>query len=212
MREIEDFTLIGKTVLRREDSYLLRGKAQFLDDLPEPKNLIHIAFVTSPYARADILSIDAAAALALPGVIGVLTGKDLVDDIKTFAPVIELDGYRDVRRPVVAVNRVNFVGETVAIILAETPYVAQDALDLVEVDYDPLPSVAEINEALKPEAPVLHQHLGDNLIFKSGFETDAFDARFAEGDVVLEEEFRTCLLYTSPSPRDGLLSRMPSSA
>ena len=77
MREIEDFTLIGKTVLRREDSYLLRGKAQFLDDLPEPKNLIHIAFVTSPYARADILSIDAAAALALPGVIGVLTGKDL---------------------------------------------------------------------------------------------------------------------------------------
>ncbi len=191
MREIEDFTLIGKTVLRREDSYLLRGKAQFLDDLPEPKNLIHIAFVTSPYARADILSIDAAAALALPGVIGVLTGKDLVDDIKTFAPVIELDGYREVRRPVVAVDRVNFVGETVAIILAETPYVAQDALDLVEVDYDPLPSVAEINEALKPEAPVLHQHLGDNLIFKSGFETDAFDARFAEGDVVLEEEFRT---------------------
>lgn len=191
MREIEDFTLIGKTVLRREDSYLLRGKAQFLDDLPEPKNLIHIAFVTSPYARADILSIDAAAALALPGVIGVLTGKDLVDDIKTFAPVIELDGYRDVRRPVVAVNRVNFVGETVAIILAETPYVAQDALDLVEVDYDPLPSVAEIKEALKPEAPVLHQHLGDNLIFKSSFETKDFDAHFAAGDIVLEEEFRT---------------------
>ncbi|MGB4828677.1 MAG: molybdopterin cofactor-binding domain-containing protein, partial [Paracoccaceae bacterium] len=191
MREIEDFTLIGKTVLRREDSYLLRGKAQFLDDLPEPKNLIHIAFVTSPYARANILSIDAAAALALPGVIGVLTGKDLVDDIKTFAPVIELDGYRDVRRPVVAVNRVNFVGETVAIILAETPYVAQDALDLVEVDYDPLPSVAEIKEALKPEAPVLHQHLGDNLIFKSSFETKDFDAHFAAGDIVLEEEFRT---------------------
>ena len=83
-----------------------------------------------------------------------------MDDIKTFAPVIELDGYREVRRPVVAVDRVNFVGETVAIILAETPYVAQDALDLVEVDYDPLPSVAEINEALKPEAPVLHRASG----------------------------------------------------
>lgn len=190
MKEIEDFTLIGKTILRREDSYLLRGKAQFLDDLPEPKNTIHLAFVASPYARADILSIDASAALALPGVIDVLTGKDLVDDIKTFAPVIEIDGYRDVRRPVVAVDRVNFVGEYVAIILAETPYVAQDALDLVEVDYDPLPSVAGIEDAESGDAPVIHDHLGDNYIFKTTFETDDFDAKFAEGDIVLEDEFR----------------------
>ncbi len=190
MKEIEDFTLIGKTILRREDSYLLRGKAQFLDDLPEPKNTIHLAFVASPYARADILSIDASAALALPGVIDVLTGKDLVDDIKTFAPVIEIDGYRDVRRPVVAVDRVNFVGEYVAIILAETPYVAQDALDLVEVDYDPLPSVAGIEDAESGDAPVIHEHLGDNYIFKTTFETNDFDAKFAEGDIVLEDEFR----------------------
>lgn len=190
MKEIEDFTLIGKTILRREDSYLLRGKAQFLDDLPEPKNTIHLAFVASPYARADILSIDASAALALPGVIDVLTGKDLVDDIKTFAPVIEIDGYRDVRRPVVAVDRVNFVGEYVAIILAETPYVAQDALDLVEVDYDPLSSVAGIEDAESGDAPVIHEHLGDNYIFKTTFETNDFDAKFAEGDIVLEDEFR----------------------
>lgn len=190
MKEIEDFTLIGKTILRREDSYLLRGKAQFLDDLPEPKNTIHLAFVASPHTRADILSIDASAALALPGVIDVLTGKDLVDDIKTFAPVIEIDGYRDVRRPVVAVDRVNFVGEYVAIILAETPYVAQDALDLVEVDYDPLPSVAGIEDAESGDAPVIHEHLGDNYIFKTKFETGDFDAKFAEGDIVLEDEFR----------------------
>ena len=104
---IEDFTLIGKSVLRREDSYLLRGRAQFLDDLPEPGNLIHLAFVASPHARADILSIDASAALALPGVIAVLTGKDFVDSIKPFAPDIEIGGYREVRRPVVAVDRVN---------------------------------------------------------------------------------------------------------
>jgi len=190
MREIEDFTLFGKTILRREDSYLLRGKAQFLDDLPEPKAVIHIAFVSSPYARADIRSIDAAAARALPGVIDVLTGDDLADDIKPFAPVIEIGGYRDVGRPVVARDRVNFVGEYVAIVLAETPYAAHDALELVEVDYDPLPSVAGIKEALKPDAPVLHDHLGDNLIFKTAFETEGLDRHFAEGDVVLEEEFR----------------------
>lgn len=189
--EIEDFTLVGKSILRREDSYLLRGQAQFLDDLPEPANLIHIAFVASPYARADIRSVDASAALALPGVIGVLTGKDLVDDIKTFAPVIELAGYREVRRPVVAVDRVNFVGEYVAIVLAETPYIAQDALELVDVDYDPLPSVAGIDEAMAPDAPVVHEHLGDNLIFKAAFETENFDAHFSDGEILLEEEFRT---------------------
>ncbi len=191
MREIEDFTLLGKTVLRREDSYLMRGKAQFLDDLPEPKGLIHIAFVSSPYARADIRSIDATEARALPGVIDVLTGRDLVDDIKPLTPVIEIDGYRSVGRPVVAVDRVNFVGEYVAIVLAESPYVAQDALDLVEVDYDQLPSVADINDALQADAPVLHDHLGDNLIFKTGFVTDDFDSHFADGDEVIEEEFRT---------------------
>ncbi len=190
MKAIEDFTLVGKTILRREDAYLMRGKAQFLDDLPEPKGLIHIAFVLSPYARADILSIDAIAAKALPGIIDVLTGGDFVDDIRLFAPVIEIGGYRPVGRPVVAVDRVNFVGEYVAVILAESPYVAQDALDLVEVSYDPLPSVARIDEAMAPDAPVLHEHLGDNLIFKAAFETEGFADRFAEGDAVLEEEFR----------------------
>ena len=123
--------------------------------------------------------------------IGVLTGRDLVNDIKTFAPVIELAGYREVRRPVVAVDRVNFVGEYVAIVLAETPYTAHDAIELVEVDYAPLPSVAGIDEAMRPEASVVHEHLGDNFIFRAAFETDDFAARFAEGDVVLEEEFRT---------------------
>lgn len=187
---IEDFTLVGKSILRREDGYLLRGRAQFLDDLPEPGNIIHIAFVSSPYARADILSVDASAALELPGVIGVLTGKDLVDDIKLFAPDIEIGGYREVRRPVVAVDRVNYVGEYVAIVLAETPYIAQDALELVEVDYAPLPSVSRIEDAEAPEAPIIHDHLGDNYIFKTSFETKDFDAGFDEGDVVLEEEFR----------------------
>ncbi|MCL4764965.1 MAG: xanthine dehydrogenase family protein molybdopterin-binding subunit [Hyphomicrobiaceae bacterium] len=191
MNDREDFTLIGRTVLRREDSYLLRGLGQFLDDLPEPNGLIHIAFVPSPYARASILSIDASAALALPGVIAVLTGKDFEGDVKTFAPEIVIDGYREVRRPVVAVDRVNFVGESVAVVLAESPYVAQDALELVEVEYDPLPAVAGIEQSLAADAPVIHEKLGDNLLFKTRFETDGFEQHFAAADLVLEEEFRT---------------------
>lgn len=188
---IEDFTLIGTTILRREDGYLLRGRAKFLDDLPEPKGLIHLAFVLSPHARANILSIDASAAMALPGVVDVLTGRDFTDDIKPFAPTIEIDGYRDVRRPVVAVDRVNFVGEYVAVILAETPYAAQDALELVEVDYEPLEAVVGIREALRDDAPAVHEHLGNNLIFKGEFSTPEFDKHFASGEVVVEGEFRT---------------------
>jgi len=189
MREIEDFTLIGKTILRREDSYLLRGKAQFLDDLPEPRGLIHLAFVLSPHASAEILAIDTAAARALPGVIDVLTGEDLAADVPPYAPVIELAGYRGVARPVVARGRVRHVGEYVAVILAESPYAAQDALDLVGVEYEPLPAVATIADGLAPGAPVVHEALGDNVIFRTRFATEGFEARFAAGEVVLEEEF-----------------------
>lgn len=191
MSRQDEYKLIGSTVLRREDSYLLRGLAQFLDDLPEPNGTIHIAFVSSPYARADILSVDASAARALPGVIEVVTGRDFEGTVRTLAPDIEIDGYREVRRPVVAVDRVNFVGEYVAVVLAESPYVAQDAIELVEVDYKPLPSVAGIEQALDPDAPIIHPELNDNLLFKSAFETKGFDEQFAAGELVLEEEFRT---------------------
>lgn len=191
MDEAGDFTLIGSPVLRREDSYLLRGLGQFLDDLPEPNGTIHLAFVASPHARADIRAIDASAARALPGVIAVLTGRDFEGRVRRLAPTIELAGYREARRPVVAVDRVNFVGEYVAVVLAESPYIAQDALDLVEVAYDALPAVATIDDALAAGAPVIHPGLGDNLLFKAHFETPEFEAHFAATDLVLAETFRT---------------------
>jgi carbon-monoxide dehydrogenase large subunit len=190
MAEREDWTLIGQDILRREDSYLLRGRGRFLDDLAEPGDVIHLGFVCSPYAHARILSVDAAEALALPGVIDVLTGPDLAGRIKALAPEIEIEGYREVRRPVIAVDKVHFVGEYVAVVLAESPYTAQDAIELVEVDYDPLPAVAGIKEAYAADAPVVHEVLGDNVLFESHFETEDFEAHFQDADLVLEEEFR----------------------
>ena len=191
MTEREDWTLIGKDVLRREDSYLLRGLGRYLDDLPEPKDVIHLGFVCSPHAHARILSVDGVEARALPGVIEVLTGPDLVGRIKPLAPEIEIAGYREVRRPVIAVDKAHFVGEYVAVVLAESAYVAQDAIELVEVTYHPLPAVARIKEALAADAPLVHEVLGDNILFESHFETEGFEQHFQGADMVLEEEFRT---------------------
>ncbi|HCX87971.1 MAG TPA: hypothetical protein DG761_08085, partial [Gammaproteobacteria bacterium] len=103
MNEISDWTLIGKSVPRREDAYLLRGQGKYLDDLPVPQNTMHLGFVCSPYAHAKIAGVDASRAKALPGVIDVLTGADFSDDILPFAPDIQIDGYRRVERLGIAV-------------------------------------------------------------------------------------------------------------
>src|SRR5438445_237785 len=124
---------IGKSVLRREDEYLLRGHGRFVDDLPESRDQIHLGFVMSSYAHARIVSIDASAARALPGVVDVLTGADLAKIAKPMCTAIDFPGYVIHDRPVLAVDKVRFVGEQVAVVLAESAYVAQDAIELVRV-------------------------------------------------------------------------------
>ena len=189
MNAIDDWTLVGESILRREDAYLLRGQGKFVDDLPVPQNTVHLGFVCSPFAHANITGIDISRAVALPGVIDVLTGNDFVGDILPFKPDIKIEGYREISRPVVATDTVRFVGEYVAVVLAETPYIAQDAIELVDVEYDPLPAVARIEDALDREAPVIFESLGDNVIFKSHFETEGFADHFASVEHVLEGEF-----------------------
>ena len=183
--------IVGKDILRREDEWFLRGAGRFLDDLPEPRDLVHLGFVGSPHAHAQIRNIDTRAARALPGVIDVLTGVDFIDLIGPVRPDIDIAGYKDAPRRVVAMDKVRFVGESVAVVLAETPYIAQDAIELVEVDYEPLPAVSDTEAGMAADAPLIHAELGDNLLFESQFETDGFDAIFDAADLVLSEEFRT---------------------
>ena len=205
MSHREDWTLVGKGILRREDETLLRGAGRFLDDLPEPRDVIHLGLVISAYAHARISSVDASEALALPGVIDVLTGEDFLPLAKPFGPDIEIAGYRDVRRLIVAVGKVRFVGETVAVVLADSPYIAQDAIELVAVDYEPLPVAASIESALGKDAVRIHEELGDNILFESHFETDGFEDHFGHADMVLKEEFRTGRVTGVPiEPRGAL--------
>ncbi|MGD9945073.1 MAG: xanthine dehydrogenase family protein molybdopterin-binding subunit [Burkholderiaceae bacterium] len=190
MAQTEAQGYVGESVPRREDEALLRGAGQFLDDVDVPRNTMHLAFVLSPEAHAELRSIDVAEARALPGVIDVLSGAELARLLKPLETRIDAPGYRSVDRPAVAVDRVRFVGEAVAVVLAENPYLAQDAADRVLVEYAELPKVCTVDEAAQAGAPRVHDELPDNLLFEASFETAAFDAHAGAGGLQLQETFR----------------------
>jgi carbon-monoxide dehydrogenase large subunit len=149
-------SLVGAKVLRKEDPRLLSGRGTFVDDLAPPR-CAFAEFVPSTEAHARIVAIDARAALAMEGVLGVWTAADLVDH-----PDVP-GGMPDLERPVLARNVVRFAGEPVAVVVAEDRYIAADAIAAIEIEYEPLPVVTTIAEAAAPDAPVLHPSHGSNI-------------------------------------------------
>jgi 2-furoyl-CoA dehydrogenase large subunit len=151
---------VGQRVLRTENPPLLRGRGQFIDDLPTKSGTLHAAILRSPHAHAEIVAIDTAGALACPGVRAAVTGQDvaaLTDPlIVGFATAMEYRG--------IAVGRVRYVGEPVAIVCATSRYLAEDALDHIRVEYRPLPAVVDPIAAAEPGAPVLHPGVGSNVV------------------------------------------------
>jgi len=152
-------SLVGARVLRKEDPRLLTGKGTYVDDL-QPPGCLHATFVMSAHAHAEILSIDARAALAMPGVVGVWTAADFLDypDLPGGLPELE--------RPVLARNRTRFAGEPVAVVVAENRYQAADAVGAVEIEYAVLDAVTDLQAAAAPDAPLLFEHHGSNVITK----------------------------------------------
>lgn len=151
----------SKTLLdeRIEDGALLTGSARFIDDLPTVPGTLHAAILRSPHAHAEISSIDSSRALALPGVAAVIDGAALADVSDPLMVGVKIP----IKCWPMAVERARYVGEPVAIVLADDRYVAEDALDLIEVTYVPLPPVIDPESALELNAPVLHDGLGSNL-------------------------------------------------
>lgn len=181
---------IGQRLRRREDQYLLRGEGRYLDDIPEPAGTLHMAFVLSPHASAKILSIDAAEARALPGVYAVLTGDDIAQLVKPIHVHNELKGYHNVDRDAVARQAVRFVGEQVAVVLAESKYVAHDAVELVRVEYEVLAAAVDLEEAIRPGAPQVHDGLKNNLWFEGQFATPGFAEQHGKGEHRIVERFK----------------------
>ncbi|MYJ46742.1 MAG: xanthine dehydrogenase family protein molybdopterin-binding subunit, partial [Acidimicrobiales bacterium] len=194
---------VGRSVLRREDDYLLRGQGRFVDDLPTPLNTLHLAFVLSPYAHARIASIDASEALALDGVVDVFTGADLAAMVKPIAAQIELPGYSPNARDVLAIDEVRFAGEAVAVVVAESQYLAEDGLELVDVDYEPLPAVVDIHEATEPAAPQVNPTVPGNVYFEGRFATDGVAAAFDAAALVISEDFHSNRVTAVPIEARG---------
>lgn len=182
-------TGIGAAPARREDDWLLRGAGRFVDDVEVPRNTIHLAFVLSPEAHARIRAIDLEAARAIPGVVDVLTGDDIAKILKPLTTLIDVPGYQPTTRDAVARERVRFVGESVAVVLAENAYVALDAAEQVFVEYDELPKVCNARDAMASSAPLIHDSTRDNILFQAHFESEEFGLHIASGAVLVEETF-----------------------
>lgn len=171
----EGLRWIGKSMKRVEDPRILIGKGGYIDDVVRD-DLAHAAILPSPYAHAKILSIDAAAARALPGVIGVYTGADIATAVGPCASFAS----PAITQHCVAIDRVRHVGEAVAIVVAQDRYIAEDAIDLIEVEYEVLPANVDIEASLAAT--------GDAIIHPDERETNAaLDQTFAFGPV--EEDF-----------------------
>lgn len=151
----------GRRVPRVEDSRLLTGRGTFVDDVTRP-GMLHACFVRSPFAHARINGIDATAALALPGVHAVFTAADLNPDVREAWHAIAGKDVPDTPRPPLAEGEVKFVGDPVALVVAENRYIAEDAIELVDVDYEPLAAVADFTQAVGSPV-VVHEAYPDNV-------------------------------------------------
>ena len=177
-------TYVGQPVKRREDPRLLTGRGTFVDDITVP-NMLFAAILRSPRAHARILSIDPSKALDHPEVITVLTGKEVGEQSLPF-PVGVVASFKYYSA---AVDKVRYVGEPVAVVVASDRYVAEDALELIDVEYEPLPPVIKPEDALDPDAAILHEELGSNIGCHRLLDYGDVDKAFDEADLTLKERF-----------------------
>jgi len=177
---------IGKPLKRKEDPRLIQGLSHYVDDL-QMAGMHYAGIVRSPHAHARIRSVDTSKAQAAPGVVLVLTGADLKGLIGPVPCAAQLPEMKMALRPVLAHDRVRFVGEAVAVVVATDRYLARDAMDLVEVDYEPLTPVVDPEKALAKGATVLHEQYKDNVAFRWELEGGDVKKAFKQADKVIRQ-------------------------
>jgi len=196
---------VGQRLKRTEDPRLIKGLAHYVDDIRLPDTL-HVAFVRSVYAHARIKSIDTAEALKAPGVVAIYTGKDVADKI---GPVPCASALPDLKVPdyrVLAKDKVLFVGHPVVAVVAKDRYAAQDATDLVMVDYEDLPAVVDVEQAAQG-GTLVHESFGDNIAYKLTAGEGDIQAAFAASDHVIKQRVvHQRLAPVAMEPR-GVLAR-----
>ncbi len=192
---------IGKPMKRIEDPLLVSGRTEFIDNAALP-GMLHCAILRSPFPHARILRIDTRRAEALPGVFAVVTGEDA---LRWTAPLATIPDGWGVH--CLAVEKVRFVGEPVAAVAATSRYVAEDAQELIDIEYEPLPPVVDAFEAMKPGGPLILEEKGTNVVYQRKFQWGEVEKAFRDADHVFSEKFRWNRLGANPMETFGVISQ-----
>jgi carbon-monoxide dehydrogenase large subunit len=198
--------MLGARVKRLEDPRLLTGQGRYLDDIHLP-GLLHAAFARSPHAHARLSGVDASAVLEVPGVVAVLTGRDLAGQVQSLSPRLEGGGFAATAWPALADSRVRFVGEPVALVAARSPYAAVDGCERVAASYDPLPALTDVDTALASGAPLLHETAPGNVLVRQRFSQGDVDGAFAGATVRIRERFGHGRCSAVPLEPRGVVAR-----
>ncbi len=204
--------MVGQALKRREDPQLITGQGSFLDDI-KLAGMLHAAVLRSPYAHAKIMSIDTSKAAAHPGVVAVFTGQDMLD-INPLPCAWQAGGVQNnVNTPrALAVDIARFVGEPLAVVVAENRYIAYDAIDLIEVEYEPLAVVVDAKKAMQDGAPQLHENAPRNLCMEwQCGDKNKTDAAFASAEVSVKEPIINQRLLPTPMETRGAIARYEQS-
>jgi carbon-monoxide dehydrogenase large subunit len=181
--------LIGARVRRREDPKFLRGRGNYASDLLKP-GMLHVAVFRSDVPHGNIRSINIDAARKIAGVVGVFTADDLAEIVKPIYIDVKMPGYQACEHPVLARQKVCFVGQPIAAVVAETRYEAEDGVDAILADYELLPPVLDIDRASQPGSAAIHESVPDNLFNHFNLVAGDVVGAFANADQVVELEIR----------------------
>jgi len=190
---------LGQPIERVEDDILLMGKAQFSDHLPTRAGTQHAAILRSPHAHAKIISIDTSKAEKIPGVVTVMTGDDVKEMSEAFLIVLR----QPINQWALAVDKVRYVGEPLAMVVARNRYIAEDALSEIDVVYEAMKPIIDQEEAISDDAPIVHEAVGSNVVSTRDFTYGEPDKAFAEADKIVKMTVR--YPRNSQTPLEGFV-------
>jgi aerobic carbon-monoxide dehydrogenase large subunit len=181
--------VVGARIKRTEDPRLLTGLGAYTDDRQTPR-VLHAAFRRSDQSHAKICAIDCTAARTAPGVVAVFTAEDLADQVKPLVATSRMKNYHPTPLLPLARDKVRYVGEPIVGVIAQSRYQAEDALESVDIGFEPLPVVVDPEQAVQEGAPLLHEAAGTNVLVSREFKRGDVDAVFATAPVRVGARFR----------------------
>ena len=181
--------LVGASVKRKEDPRFLRGRGSFVDDLARP-GMLHAAFFRSDLAHGRLKLLEVSEAAKIPGVVGVFTAAEFAPYLRPLVAKNSNSSYQASEIPILARDKVIFAGQPVAIVVAESRHEAEDGVDTIRAEYEPLPPVLDLETATGPDSPLVHDKVRGNAYNYFHVVHGDIDAAFAKADLVVEMEFR----------------------